>query len=63
MGKRLGRPKFADDRLERLRISLDTGESWHAVSRKTRIPYSTVKKHARALGYEPHRRGATTPNR
>jgi len=63
MGKRLGRPKFADNRLERLRIALDTGESWHAVSRKTRIPYSTVKKHARALGYEPHRRSAETPSR
>ena len=60
MGKRLGRPKFADDRLERLRIALDTGESWHAVSQKTRIPYSTVKKHARALGYRPLQRIAKT---
>jgi DNA invertase Pin-like site-specific DNA recombinase len=37
----------------KLRADLDTGESWHAVSRRTRIPYSTVKKHTRALGYEP----------
>jgi DNA invertase Pin-like site-specific DNA recombinase len=54
MGKRLGRPKFSDRDVERLRTALDTGESWHAVSRKTRIPYSTVKKHARALGYQSH---------
>ena len=59
-GKRLGRPKIADDRLERLRVGLDTGESWHLVSRKTRIPYSTVKKHARALGYRSQRRTSKT---
>ena len=35
--------------------ALKTGDSWNVVSRKTRIPYSTVKKHARALGYEPKR--------
>jgi DNA invertase Pin-like site-specific DNA recombinase len=52
-GKRLGRPEFSDGDKEKLRTALDTGESWHAVSRKTRIPYSTVKKHARALGYKP----------
>jgi DNA invertase Pin-like site-specific DNA recombinase len=56
MGKRLGRPKFSDGDLERLRAALDLGGSWHSVSRKTRIPYATVKKHARALGYEPHQR-------
>jgi DNA invertase Pin-like site-specific DNA recombinase len=50
-GKVLGRPKFDDG--ETLRTALDTGESWHAVSIATRIPYSTVKKHARALGYKP----------
>jgi hypothetical protein len=25
------------------------------VSKKTRIPYATVKKHARAMGYKPRR--------
>ena len=56
MGKHIGRPKFSNGDVERLRAALDTGESWHAVSRKTRIPYSTVKKHARALGYQPRQR-------
>jgi DNA invertase Pin-like site-specific DNA recombinase len=60
-GKHLGRPKLADHHLERLRIALNTGESWHVVSQKTRIPYSTVKKHARALGYLPQLRIAKTP--
>jgi len=55
MGKHIGRPKFSDGDIERLLSALDTGDSWHAVSRKTRIPYSTVKKHARLLGYEPKR--------
>jgi hypothetical protein len=32
---------------------LDTGKSWHAVSVAMKVPYSTVKKHARAMGYEP----------
>ncbi len=58
MGKRLGRPKFSDGDREKLRAALDGGKSWHAVSIATRIPYSTVKKHARALGYEPQRRVA-----
>jgi len=53
MGKHLGRPKFSNGDVERLRSALDTGESWYAVSRKTRLPYSMVKKHARPLGYEP----------
>ena len=52
-GKRLGRPALSDRDKQRLRTALDNGESWHAVSLKTRIPYSTVKKHARALGYKP----------
>jgi putative DNA-invertase from lambdoid prophage Rac len=52
-GKILGRPKFSDGDRETLRNALDTGESWHAVSIATKIPYSTVKKHARALGYWP----------
>ena len=60
MGKALGRPKFSDGDRQKLRRALDTGESWHAVSTLTRIPYSTVKKHARALGYEPRRRVATS---
>ena len=37
---------------QKLRAALDTGNSWHAVSTATRIPYSTVKKHARAIGYD-----------
>jgi DNA invertase Pin-like site-specific DNA recombinase len=45
-GKVLGRPKFGNGDREKLRKALDTGESWHAVSRKIRIAYSTVKKHA-----------------
>jgi DNA invertase Pin-like site-specific DNA recombinase len=54
-GKVLGRPKFSDGDRNKLVAALETGDSWRAVSRKTRIPYSTVKKHARALGYEPNR--------
>jgi DNA invertase Pin-like site-specific DNA recombinase len=54
--KVLGRPKFSDGDREKLRKALDAGESWHAVSKKTRIPYATVKKHARAMGYEPRQR-------
>jgi DNA invertase Pin-like site-specific DNA recombinase len=60
MGKRLGRPKFSDGDRQKLRAALDTGNSWHAVSIATKIPYSTVKKHARALGYEPRRRVTTS---
>jgi hypothetical protein len=60
MGKVLRRPKFGDGDRENLRAALDGGKSWHAVSIATRIPYSTVKKHARALGYEPRRRVATS---
>jgi DNA invertase Pin-like site-specific DNA recombinase len=60
-GKILGRPKFSDGDRAKLRMALDAGESWHAVSRKTRIPYTTVKKHARAMGYEPRQHlGETT---
>jgi DNA invertase Pin-like site-specific DNA recombinase len=55
-GKILGRPKFSDENREKLRKALDTGESWHGVSKKTCIPYATVKKHARAMGYEPRQR-------
>jgi hypothetical protein len=49
-------PKFSDGDPDKLIAALDTGDSWHAVSRKTRILYSTVKKYARALGYEPRER-------
>jgi DNA invertase Pin-like site-specific DNA recombinase len=59
-GKMLGRPKFSEDDRNKLIAALDTGESWHAVSAKTRIPYSTVKKHARALGYNPRRTNVST---
>jgi len=55
-GKVLGRPKFSDGDRKKLVAALETGDSWHAVSAKTRIPYSTVKKHARALGYKPRQR-------
>lgn len=55
-GKVLGRPKFSDGDRKKLRMALDSGESWHVVSKKTRIPYATVKKHARVMGYEPRRR-------
>ena len=54
-GKVLGRPRFSDGDRDKLIAALETGDSWHVVSRRTRIPYSTVKKHARALGYEPKR--------
>src|ERR1700751_5351564 len=43
-GKVLGRPKFSNGDRDKLIAALKTGDSWHAVSRKTRIPYSTVKK-------------------
>ena len=65
-GKVLGRPSFSDGDRDKLIAALETNDSWHVVSRKTRIPYSTVKKHARALGYEPKRfaefdRGGKSP--
>jgi hypothetical protein len=37
-------------------VALDGGMSWHAASLATRIPYSTVRKHARLLGYTPQAR-------
>jgi DNA invertase Pin-like site-specific DNA recombinase len=55
-GKRLGRTPFSALNREKLRMVLDAGESWHAASRATGIPYSTVKKHARGLGYSPQER-------
>ncbi len=38
MGKHLGRPKFGDGDLTKLRAALEGGDSWHAVSVATRIP-------------------------
>jgi DNA invertase Pin-like site-specific DNA recombinase len=58
-GKHLGRPTFSDGDRQRLRAALDTGQSWHAVSVATKIPYSTVKKHARLMGYTPRPVDAT----
>ena len=55
-GKRLGLAPFSALSQEKLRMALDTGKSWHAVSIATGIPYSTVKKHARSLGYSPPER-------
>jgi DNA invertase Pin-like site-specific DNA recombinase len=56
-GKRLGRPQISAMKRRQLCMVLDAGKSWHAASVETRIPYATVKKYARALGYEPrHRR-------
>jgi hypothetical protein len=43
---------------EKLRAALNTGKNWHRVSLSTGIPYSSVKKHARMLGYEPPGRSA-----
>jgi DNA invertase Pin-like site-specific DNA recombinase len=53
-GKRLGRAPLSPAALEKLCMALDAGVSWHAASVATSIPYSTVKKHARLMGYEPH---------
>ncbi len=61
MGKRLGRPPLAHATRMALRAALDTGKSWHMVSVETGIAYTTVKKYARALGYEPRRRNVTNP--
>jgi DNA invertase Pin-like site-specific DNA recombinase len=60
-GKILGRPKFSDGDREKLRRALDNGASWHAVSVATKIPYSTVKKYARALGFKPGQRHLNPP--
>jgi hypothetical protein len=46
MAKVLRRPKFNDGDRAKLRTALDTGDSWHAASIATNIPYSTVNKHA-----------------
>jgi len=52
-GKRLGRAPFSDANLLKLRMALETGISWHAASVETHLAYSTVRKHARLMGYEP----------
>jgi len=57
-GKRLGRAPFGRANCEKLRTVLDTGISWHAASAAVHIPYSTVRKHARLMGYEPPGRSA-----
>jgi DNA invertase Pin-like site-specific DNA recombinase len=61
MGKRLGRPQLAKRIRDRLMVELDGGKSWHAVSLATGVPYATVKKYARALGYQPLKRTAHDP--
>jgi DNA invertase Pin-like site-specific DNA recombinase len=57
-GKRLGRAPFSPAQLKQLRAALETGANWHRVSRSTGIAYSTVKKHARLMGYDPPGRSA-----
>jgi DNA invertase Pin-like site-specific DNA recombinase len=52
-GKRLGRAPFSSADREKLRMVLDTGRSWRAASAETGLPYSTVKKHAKLMGYTP----------
>ena len=59
-GKRLGRAPFSALSCKKLRMVLDAGNTWHAASLATGIPYSTVKKHARALGYSPSERHRTS---
>ena len=62
-GKRLGRAPFSDSDRQKLRMALDSGMSWHAASVTTRIPYSSVRKQARLMGYEPrHYTGAAPEN-
>jgi DNA invertase Pin-like site-specific DNA recombinase len=57
-GKRLGRAPFSAANRMKLRKALDTGMSWHAASVATRIPYATVRKHARLMGYTPRQRSS-----
>jgi DNA invertase Pin-like site-specific DNA recombinase len=56
-GKRLGRATFCSSDRTKLRMALDAGMSWHAASVET-LAYSTVRKHARLMGYEPPGRRA-----
>ena len=60
-GKRLGRMPFGAADREKLRMALDAGMSWHAAGVATRIPYSTVRKHAKLMGYAPRRRTRAAP--
>jgi DNA invertase Pin-like site-specific DNA recombinase len=57
-GKRLGRAPFSGANLQKLRMALEAGMTWHAASVAVRIPYSTVRKHARLMGYDPPGRSA-----
>jgi DNA invertase Pin-like site-specific DNA recombinase len=57
-GKRLGRAPFCSSDRTKLRMALDAGMSWHAASVETQLAYSTVRKHARLMGYEPPGRRA-----
>lgn len=52
-GKRFGRPSFSVEQRMKLQTALNTGANWLKVSRQTGIPYSTVKKYARQMEYEP----------
>jgi hypothetical protein len=52
-GKRLDQLPFSAADRKKLIAALDTGMSWRAVSAATGIPFSTVQKHARLLGYSP----------
>jgi DNA invertase Pin-like site-specific DNA recombinase len=52
-GKRLGRAPFSSGNRQKLRMALDAGMSWPAASQATQIAYSTVRKHARLVGYAP----------
>jgi DNA invertase Pin-like site-specific DNA recombinase len=52
-GKRFGRPSFSVEQRKKLQTALNTGANWLKVGRRTGIPYSTVKKYARQMGYEP----------
>ena len=53
LGKSIGRLPFSAADRKKLIAALDTGKSWRAVSAATGIPFSTVQKHARLLGYSP----------
>jgi DNA invertase Pin-like site-specific DNA recombinase len=58
-GKRLGRAPFSRANRTILRMVLDAGMSWHAASVETHLAYSTVRKHARLMGYQPPGRSAS----
>lgn len=60
-GRRLGRAPFSTASRDKLRMALDAGMSWHAASVETRIAYSTVRKHARLMGYAPRQRTSPVP--